>query len=895
MEFVAAVVAIIALIVAMQARKRAVMLERWARTLEQRLALPPAAAPEQPVAPIDTFEQPRAAPSAPVAPAAPFAPRPEAARDAAAEEIFQDAAAPTGATPPSGPAAPRKSFEERFGASWVVWIGGIALALGGIFLVQFSIEAGLIGPAVRIALGALLAAALIGAGEWMRRGDKAADFAGLPNAHIPSILTAAGTTIAYAVVYAAYALYGFLDAPFAFVLLGLVALATLAASLLHGPWLAALGQVGAFLAPLLVATNQPNYWALYLYLAIVTGASYALALVRLWRWLAITAIVFATLWMFPGIGELSVDSLGPHALHAVVGFALAAALIVCGLFYGPDSEPGRIDGISSGALAAYLFCATMLVIAREHDPIALAAFTALAVATIAIAWRTDAAAAAIPLAGLFATLVISSWAVEIDWQRLVAPAGATASAIPDPSGVLYGTHLALGFAYAALFAGAGLLAQGRSERAEAPILWAATAVGVPLAILVALYYRIYGFERALPFAAIALLLAALFAVATELLMRRAPRPGTPSAAAIFATGAIAALALALTLALEKGWLTVALSLMVPGTAYVAEKRPLPWLRWLCGALVVMVMLRIGYHPRIVGGDVGTTPVFNWLLYGYGVPALSFWLAGWLLRRRADDVPARLTDAAAILFTVLTAFLQIRHYVNNGNVFHASAGLTEVALHVCVTLAIAIGLERLRVRTGSIVHDVGAMVLAAFSLAGIVLGLGIVENPWFTGADVGGLFWNLILLGYALPAILAGTLGLITRPTRPEVYRAVAAIAAVALALAYLSLEVARFYHGPVLTAGRITNPEQYTYSAAWLAFGVVLLIVGIALRSQPVRLCSAAVVLITVAKVFLVDMADLTGVWRALSFIGLGLVLVGIGYLYQRLLFSRRPPDATAA
>jgi len=41
--------------------------------------------------------------------------------------------------------------------------------------------------------------------------------------------------------------------------------------------------------------------------------------------------------------------------------------------------------------------------------------------------------------------------------------------------------------------------------------------------------------------------------------------------------------------------------------------------------------------------------------------------------------------------------------------------------------------------------------------------------------------------------------------------------------------------------------------------------------------------------VFFIDMSDLTGVWRALSFIGLGLVLIGIGYLYQRLLFAPRP------
>ena len=80
---------------------------------------------------------------------------------------------------------------------------------------------------------------------------------------------------------------------------------------------------------------------------------------------------------------------------------------------------------------------------------------------------------------------------------------------------------------AALFAVAGFLAQGRSPRAEAPILWAATAVITPLAILVALYYRIYGFERALPFAALALLAAALFAVATEMLTKREPRPVCP--------------------------------------------------------------------------------------------------------------------------------------------------------------------------------------------------------------------------------------------------------------------------------------------------------------------------------------------------------------------------------
>ena len=55
---------------------------------------------------------------------------------------------------------------------------------------------------------------------------------------------------------------------------------------------------------------------------------------------------------------------------------------------------------------------------------------------------------------------------------------------------------------------------------------------------------------------------------------------------------------------------------------------------------------------------------------------------------------------------------------------------------------------------------------------------------------------MILLGYGLPAVLAITLALIARTTRPLPYRVVAAITAVTLALFYLTLEVRRLFHGP---------------------------------------------------------------------------------------------------
>jgi uncharacterized membrane protein len=138
-------------------------------------------------------------------------------------------------------------------------------------------------------------------------------------------------------------------------------------------------------------------------------------------------------------------------------------------------------------------------------------------------------------------LVFAQYAVNISIVSLVLPSGPVAGAIPEPATVFYGTHLTLGLALAGLFGGAGYLAQGRSEQPTVSMLWSAAAVFAPLAILVALYYRIAAFDRSVPFAAAALVLAMLFALATEALMRREPRPGHAAGSAI-SPPAIAALA-----------------------------------------------------------------------------------------------------------------------------------------------------------------------------------------------------------------------------------------------------------------------------------------------------------------------------------------------------------------
>ncbi|UWU70979.1 DUF2339 domain-containing protein [Bradyrhizobium sp. NC92] len=888
----ALIIAIIAFLIAIKASSQATELRRRLNSLEemlyaQRPVQPPPLMPAQ--AQAEATATTAAAEPPPLAPEAETTPPP-----LVTEEISPPPLEPsTGADapPPVPEAAP--GFEERLGTRWVVWIGGLALALGGFFMVRYSIEAGLLGPGVRVFLGGLFAAALLGAGEWTRRKESISSIAALPIANIPAILTAAGTAVAFATIYAAYALYGFLVPATAFVLLGIVAMGTLAAALLHGPALAGLGVVGAFVTPILVSSGKPDYWALYIYLAVVTAASFGLARIRLWRWLAVTTIAFAVLWIFPGLDTEQVQ-VAPHAFHAIVGFVLAALLVVCGFMFGPTFEDGEIEPVSSGALGAYLFGAMLVVLSSAHADLALIAFTLLVGGTLFVAWCAPAATGALGAAAAAVFIVFAEWAVRANPDMLVLPGGPMPGVGPVATDSAVTLHLVTAAIFAAGFGVAGFFAQGRSNSAIIPVVWSAAGVATPIAILVALYARIAHLDRSIPFAILAVLLAAAFGAATEALMRREERPGVATSVALFATGTLGALALALTFALEKGWLTIALALMSLGTAWISLQRPIPVLRRLAAIFAAIVTARIAYDPRIVGDAVGTTPIFNWLLWGYGLPAASFWGASIFLRRRADDAPLRVVETAAILFTALLAFTEIRHFATGGDMI-SPPSLLEFALQVCITLAMAIGLERLRLRSHSIVHDVGAVVLTAIAGLISVFGLLILENPLlFSSVNVGGLVFNLLLLGYALPAVLMLLLSYAVAGHRRVAYANTIAGGALVFALTYVTLEIRRFYHGPVLLYGGTTSAEQYTYSIGWLAFGVVLLGVGILVNSERARLASAAVIALTILKAFVIDMSTLTGVYRALSFMCLGVVLVAIGWLYQRILFRRQiaPPPA---
>jgi uncharacterized membrane protein len=89
--------------------------------------------------------------------------------------------------------------------------------------------------------------------------------------------------------------------------------------------------------------------------------------------------------------------------------------------------------------------------------------------------------------------------------------------------------------------------------------------------------------------------------------------------------------------------------------------------------------------------------------------------------------------------------------------------------------------------------------------------------------------------------------------------------------------------------------RDFSYSAIWLVYGAVLMAIGFRNRSSFVRWQSLILIAFTICKVFLYDVSQLGGSYRILSFIGLGAMLLGISFIYQRdwLGLSARQPQRT--
>lgn len=80
----------------------------------------------------------------------------------------------------------------------------------------------------------------------------------------------------------------------------------------------------------------------------------------------------------------------------------------------------------------------------------------------------------------------------------------------------------------------------------------------------------------------------------------------------------------------------------------------------------------------------------------------------------------------------------------------------------------------------------------------------------------------------------------------------------------------------------LAKQMQFGISSIWAVYSIILIVIGIIKRYKPVRLFAIVLFGITILKVFLSDLSVLTGVYRVLSFIVLGFILLAVSFLYQK-------------
>ena len=797
------------------------------------------------------------------------------------------------------------SIERMVAANWLVWVGGAALALGGIFLVRFAWEQGYFGPLARTIAATLAGIAMIAASEWLRRRVPADAEGQISRA--PLLVAAAGAVTLYGAAYAAGPLYQLI--PPELTLVGFVLASAIAVGLavIHGVFLAALGLTGGYVAPLLVGGGTPDPVLLLTYATVVTLA--CLVLVRAFGWgrTVWIALAGAGMWMVLGV---MMSGLANTPI-AITGYA-TALVIAATAFAWSDADAAIIRHRGEAALpppnqtlvaaigswivaGAGLLMATLATDGERRDPL-LIALALYGAAAILAGWRKPAFeiapvfAMAAFLLGLF--LVPVSMVVP----GLYGPDGTLLQPFGEPASE---TYRFIAFAVTGALA-SGLGGWFAMRTLRHPTLMAVVSAFTPLGLLLIAFHQLGVDQQHFIWGLAGGLLAMLNLLALEG-MRRSARglDGAKEAASAYSLAAFAASMFAVGASLGEMWMTVMLAAHLPALAMIDRRFNLPALRLCASIAALVVSARSLWPPEILSYQLSSVPVLNELALLYGLPILCFWGAARLFAVNLKSGAAPLVEAldvgALVLLTVLVG-LEVRHVVTGGNLATGAPGLVEMSAYTVVFLALALGLDARRgseQRPLMIVAVDGVYILAAVAA---VLGLGLLANPLLSGwgdrsVIDGPPLLNLLASSYLPPVAVFGVHALLARRQGRALAGNASGFIALALVFLYLSLEVRNAFHVDLwLQAGPITEAESYAYSITWLLFAVAILIVGMARKSVAIRHAAMAVLALSVAKVFVLDMAALTGVLRAASFMGLGVALIGIAYLYQRVVFRRETP-----
>ena len=279
--------------------------------------------------------------------------------------------------------------------------------------------------------------------------------------------------------------------------------------------------------------------------------------------------------------------------------------------------------------------------------------------------------------------------------------------------------------------------------------------------------------------------------------------------------------------------------------------------------------------------------------------VTYFLQGYVMLNAISS-----TETAWFALLLATVYLLLIRLTPATSGPGGSLRMMHLALAIgLITVAIPIRLEGHSITIGWLVEAAALLwvagrlkspLLNAFALAALVLGVGrllLWDN--FSSAT---LLFNERIGIYVIAIAALGYAAFQNADQEDEARRKPAAALIVLLnvvALRGLSLEVADYYSrqmaagnyftpGSLLQRRSVLIARDFTYSALWMAYGAMLMMIGFWRKSAFVRWQALVLIALTIVKVFVYDTSQLDHVYRIVSFIALGVLLLAISFAYQR-------------
>ncbi|WP_417594843.1 DUF2339 domain-containing protein [Oceanospirillum sp.] len=818
------------------------------------------------------------------------------AQNHAVDQTLQPSAPGTEASPPPIPDQGSEEADvpwfDRLKKSvqqhWMIWLGGICVGLAGVFMVGYSIEQGILGPMARIVLSLLVGLALHGLAEYLHRtrGQNT----------IFASLAGGASIILYSALFATFRLFPDVSPLLVFAGMALTSFATMALALRQGPVLAALGMLGGYIVPLLINTGSGEIELALVYSTILTFFSLWLISYVERRWLWIGVIVGSLLWWLASLAATPMEGARSLYLLVIAYLFLAVPRFDWTLkqIDWPEDHQSTVKDLWQWLknLKDAEFRRSQLNKLRQST--AWFQGILLLLATLAQAWSLwiEGVADASPISLLLLPALLILVAAQRPLFTLLPVIALVTTILAALLPLLTELHdqavletVSYGVQYGLIvrFILLSLLFSGTAiwllrQRYPLPAYWAGMGALTPIALLSTAYYALNSFTDEWVWGSVAVAVS----IAYLLLMRWAVNRNQPyysdAFKVVITASAHLSLALLAVIWLADATLTVALAAQLVSLSWLQRRYQLTYMPWVIRVVLSVVVLRLTLNPWLLTYSNDS----HWSLWTYGGSTLFAALAAWLMQ---SDIKMRawLQGATAHLL-ILTIAAELRYWLYDGDIFISEYSFLEASLNTLIWGGAA-AVYLYRARTGQHLTRLYE-VLAGVHLTAAIVNYGVfvllAGNPlWSDAADIStDPIFNLLLLSYGVPTLV----GLALWRLLPVRFARFAILFAGANLLLFVSMEVRHLWQTGEMHLYRDTsNGELYTYSVVWLLMASAALLIGSWRQQLSLYKAGMGLLLVVVAKLFLVDMSDLTGLWRVASFMGLGLALLALAWLHQRL------------